>query len=898
MRINLNFKDATITRISPSEFRVVFDLSKMIKPRLSVDARMYIEHFNLPEFVDDKWGKEIGNLYGYFELRGDNIDSNDFDSEYGNTGNTILYTSPLHNFGTFTNNDPMFISNFKINQNFLRDRLAFTLKIYDKNGDPFVRSITRTEEVNTTTAEYATYLTKVNELSTLNTELEDAKNTLIVMQTRVEQQKKQKNALYATFLDKQKVLFDKIVKSLAKRNLGVSNRIKLITLKALLEVESVNSFLYIFELFLPGKISIGTQPYKDLSFDLNAFYTAWFYYTSKLFQIGQSEANIINIDSTDTGIWYETQTSFDPANISVKSESQQDIDYEVTVPGGTNKTGQISINYFHSPIHSITTNIVQNVKPSTGSDHELADGDVLVLDNTEFESSMAPTFEYFFTKTENGRPPGIEISANVSASRFSLKVTRNGSTYTHEFTNDVPTKGLADADFITVKGSALGGVDGTNDLVITINATFVPLTTQTYTFNDYQDVVHTENGIISRLEIVRDNTAKTYTLTSSDFTNTKKYNVGDTIVIPGDLLDGENKTNDCAINVDLVIVPEIIYNLDDTKINHSIPSVKIDSNNSTVVNGSGVANTAAKDWGFYISSQNGTYVIETDRLSGLGTSEGFAQDDRIIIKGSVLTGEDGAPVTDGNDVTVHVQSVVGTGKIETIDIDSTIASKARNISSFKLDVKVKANDTNYEVVPVSGQGFAVGDILGIDGGDVGGTTGQNDIKLRIKEVKVNDAKKNVVEKLEFLAASQPAAPETGEIGQIKAVKLSGTAKQFVADGSWLQSDTVITSGTPIDITTISMPDMKITLSKVLPKGIKQIDNEITAKYTEISDAKTALTSTNKTYILDLNDQLDKLKCMNMSMVLYDEIPEYTQASSDAIKGNTYSRLNGCQFKRI
>lgn len=59
MRINLNFKDATITRISPSEFRVVFDLSKMIKPRLSVDARMYIEHFNLPEFVDDKWGKKL-----------------------------------------------------------------------------------------------------------------------------------------------------------------------------------------------------------------------------------------------------------------------------------------------------------------------------------------------------------------------------------------------------------------------------------------------------------------------------------------------------------------------------------------------------------------------------------------------------------------------------------------------------------------------------------------------------------------------------------------------------------------------------------------------------------------------------------------------------------------------
>ena len=70
--------------------------------------------FELCEFIDDRFGRNNGNLYGYFELRCDNIDSNDFDSEYGNTGNTIIYTSPLNNFGTFTNNDPMFISNFKI----------------------------------------------------------------------------------------------------------------------------------------------------------------------------------------------------------------------------------------------------------------------------------------------------------------------------------------------------------------------------------------------------------------------------------------------------------------------------------------------------------------------------------------------------------------------------------------------------------------------------------------------------------------------------------------------------------------------------------------------------------------------------------------------------------------
>ena len=98
MRLNLNFKDANITQTSESEFRIVFDLSKMNKPRLSQDARMYIEHFNLPEFIDDKYGRNYGDLKGYFEIRCNNIDNHDWDSEFGNTGNTILFQSPLENF--------------------------------------------------------------------------------------------------------------------------------------------------------------------------------------------------------------------------------------------------------------------------------------------------------------------------------------------------------------------------------------------------------------------------------------------------------------------------------------------------------------------------------------------------------------------------------------------------------------------------------------------------------------------------------------------------------------------------------------------------------------------------------------------------------------------------------
>ena len=82
------------------------------------------------------------------------------------------------------------------------------------------------------------------------------------------------------------------------------------------------------------------------------------------------------------------------------------------------------------------------------------------------------------------------------------------------------------------------------------------------------------------------------------------------------------------------------------------------------------------------------------------------------------------------------------------------------------------------------------------------------------------------------------------------------------------------------------------------KGIALIESEISSKYADIASAKSSLNSLKTPYYLDLDTMQDKFKCFNMSLVLYDEIPEYSQASNDAIVGNTYSRINGCQFKRI
>ena len=137
MKLNLNFRDSRIRRISQHEFEFVFDLSNMNKPRLSQDARVYIEQFNVCEFLDEALGKDDGDLKGYFELRCNNIVNDGYDTEMGNTGGSIIFTSPLENYRSFVNNNPMFINNFKINQNFLDDRLVFNLKVYDRFGEPY-----------------------------------------------------------------------------------------------------------------------------------------------------------------------------------------------------------------------------------------------------------------------------------------------------------------------------------------------------------------------------------------------------------------------------------------------------------------------------------------------------------------------------------------------------------------------------------------------------------------------------------------------------------------------------------------------------------------------------------------------------------------------------------------
>ena len=111
----------------------------------------------------------------------------------------------------------------------------------------------------------------------------------------------------------------------------------------------------------------------------------------------------------------------------------------------------------------------------------------------------------------------------------------------------------------------------------------------------------------------------------------------------------------------------------------------------------------------------------------------------------------------------------------------------------------------------------------------------------------------------------------------------GKIKTFTASGNHV-------------VTADPQPTLEIELTQDLIDGLPTIDTAISSKKTEIDTAKNALVPSKQIFQVEIDKT--KLANLNMGLVLYDEIPEYTQASKDAIVGNTYSRITNSQFKRI
>jgi hypothetical protein len=300
MRLNLNCRKADITKIDIGKYRLVFDISKIKKPRLATTARLYIEHLNLPEFVDDAWGPQNGSNRGHLELFCENLEEENIDEEgYGHQ--TLIYSSPLISFKSFSNSDPMKISNFAVRGDFLRDKLVMTLCIYDQYGDPYDKATNLSTEVDKTSADYLTYVAKLQAWQTKYNNLEtkvSAKETRIeTLRTEYEALKTISDDLEAEYEE----AYDDLLAELDNRIAATKselNRAKFTAFKEQLEKCSNDEWDEIS--FLLTHIAIPTTPPFDAASlqPILKKYADTFYAFAKAYLITEAKNNDITLYNT------------------------------------------------------------------------------------------------------------------------------------------------------------------------------------------------------------------------------------------------------------------------------------------------------------------------------------------------------------------------------------------------------------------------------------------------------------------------------------------------------------------------------------------------------------------------------------------------------------------------
>ena len=843
----------------------------------------------------------------------DNLSSTDWNSEDGNSGNCVLYRSPLTSFNSFTNNDPMFISNFKINQGFLSTNLTMFLKFFDQKGEPYTTSSSFFSELNEGSAEFTAHSVAIVDLDSSFKEKEPVEKLIEDKEKLLKQQKAEVSSSNNILRTSQTNLFNAINTFNNKGSSDIRSKIRLEGIKLLIQSYSVNDTIYTFE-----NINYAISGYASLQNILKAYYQAFVDNLEEIHILNQLEIDIANLQSNTTNIFEQFDTVFDPTSTLIKSDFQTNVAYEVIVAGGTNKVGTVDIKYFNAPSTSIpkTIIVVDNILETTGT---LNKNDILEIDDSIFESIVPATFTYKFVKdSDNGIPHVLPTMNNArkKALRFSFEVVRNGtSAYTINFTdvidngNDGFSKGFQDGDVITIDGLALDGVSSTDDLVITIPTviTYSPNITKSFSTLDDGD---TAKGTVD-IDIEIDNTAvNDYALTINDLTKTQNFKIGDEFLIKGSLINGgidgsvADGGNNCILQVDDIIRAEVEYSINDANSDHSIPSFTIDNTNSTITQSDGTPipsarNPLASNYQIYITSKNGVYDVLFAPLFNTASAD-FVNDDLIKVDGSILSGVSGT-----NDLKIQVQADPTSGRITSAILDPGGVYTARKATGFDFKVYVKNNITDYvgknqadiDVIVV-GNDFEVNDTITIGGTELDGIPGGagtgNDLVLTITNLTGSPPT--------LLGITHTGTPNnpTGNVGQILALSIKEGKNRFFDDIGEIDRSSITITGTGVDITTIPLPKGKITLvSDAIAKSINVLDAEIIAKRATVITTKNALVPVNKKYITNISDfQKDKIKAMHMSMVLYDEIPEYTQSSYDAISGNTYGRVMNCQFKRI
>jgi hypothetical protein len=284
-----------------------------------------------------------------------------------------------------------------------------------------------------------------------------------------------------------------------------------------------------------------------------------------------------------------------------------------------------------------------------------------------------------------------------------------------------PGNSYQSSDQVVILGSLLDGVDGTNDLTISIT-TVSSLNIASGIFQSSTDGVGTGASFNVSLDGAG-NYNVTRVLKGTD------YQVGDTITILGSLLDGTDITNDLTITVSSISGGAI-----------DIATIQSGTSVSGERSYTGLAQSTTTGSGansvFNVQTNNGEYDVTIT-----STGDSYVLGEEIVILGSVLGGQDGV-----NDLTITVVSAGVGGSILTFSsagLPSSINATFNSLIGTNIAPGVNASFDitrsvgSYSVQPnLGGSGYAVNDVIKIDGTDIGGSDVLNDATITVTGVDV------------------------------------------------------------------------------------------------------------------------------------------------------------------
>jgi hypothetical protein len=896
MKLSLFCKDATVIELGSSDYRFVFDLSKFNIPRLSKNTRMYIENVNLPIFKDPTFSTftedHSGNFRGYFEMMCDNIDNeNNISTSDNNTSKTMIFTHPFENNKSIINPDPMHMYNYKVNQNFLNQNFTLELYLYDDEGNPFTTQRSRKQEKNKTSTEYASYLTKLVELNGLV-------NHLQTLDPIIEQFEKDL-VDHINFEETTRIEMETRIIDIEKLNISSLNvtpiriQVMMIFILEIINSGNLKAIIYLFEKTIENIINLSTNASLK-KFKLNDYYIVFDQNQIHKNNIETTRSNIQDLQISNNIIYYNIDESLDPifdntntSHVIINSQKYNNIDYTINA-----KTGKIDFE-----VHMTENNFqVHNIKitpTDNTSTHLIVKNDELKILKTALIPFDITPYKYIFIKDIAGSISNIILTGSVDEQKnkfINMEIIRTGTIYT---ININESSGFNVGDTINVNGEFLGGITGTNNFQLSVGSTDVVSNDISFNLIDYIDESKASDNKFD-IVVKKVNNDGLYSITSFDFTkNLNEYAINETILIEGSVLGGENVTNDLMFEVSeiskVLTTPIIINNTTSTykmnfKIDNTDTGVIIKDSSDTVKTTSTFTNLKI------VLDGSDQYIILVDEL----ISDLFEANDTVLIPGTLIGG-----VNTTNDLLITISEVdvispIVSGPIKTLVITSglipaKITNYAITISSLKKDktgvfidalsftsigdIPIAQNViiTASVIAPISHE-FSI-TITSIVGGVPNFTfnTVYQTIDLSIGKI----------EKLEILSTT---------INNGLVIKVIGE----------ILTSNILTPSAAINIGAINVAsDIILKINDIDTQGKSKYTQNVVDKNIEIDVTKSSIPYTNSTSFLSFSTQQKKqMRQMNITMVLYDEEMEIKQDSYDAINGNTYSRLRGCQHRRI